>query len=113
MEIYTLNLEKGMPSVDTARMNLDQGIRTAKARGVKIVKLIHGYGSSGKGGLIKRDVRTVLQEYKRTGRIKEFVGGEDFSPFNAQTRKIIDACPQAAKDRDCALANHGITVVLL
>lgn len=50
MECQIVNLEAGMPTVDMARTHLNMTLRSAKANRVKVLKLIHGYGSSGKGG---------------------------------------------------------------
>ena len=113
MPLTILNLEQGMPTVETARMRLEQGIRTARARRCAVIKLIHGYGSSGKGGAIKRDVRQVLTRKLAAKEIRGFVMGEDFSPFSAVAREIIDKCPELRDDRDYARGNHGITIVLV
>ena len=110
MECQIVNLEAGMPTVDMARTHLNMTLRSAKANRVKVLKLIHGYGSSGKGGAIRAD---VLAQKKRAGQIKEFVRGEDFSPFDSAARAIIDACPSLSRDIDYSRANHGITMVLL
>ena len=110
MECQIVNLEAGMPTVDMARTHLNMTLRSAKANRVKVLKLIHGYGSSGKGGAIRADVLAQLAQKKRAGQIKEFVRGEDFSPFDSA---IIDACPSLSRDIDYSRANHGITMVLL
>ena len=90
-----------------------ESLRSAKANRVKVLKLIHGYGSSGKGGAIRADVLAQLAQKKRAGQIKEFVRGEDFSPFDSAARAIIAACPSLSRDIDYSRANHGITMVLL
>ena len=113
MELQVINLESGMPTVEMARTHMNHMLRMAKASRVKVVKLIHGYGSSGKGGAIRRDVHKTLQEKKAKGEIKAFVRGEDFSMFDADSRRIVDACPSMRKDIDYGRQNHGITVVLL
>src|SRR5208283_5209754 len=46
----TLNIEAGMPTVEEARQILLAELKQAKQRGVAAVKIIHGYGSTGKGG---------------------------------------------------------------
>ncbi len=102
-----------MPTVEAARIRLDQALRTAKARRQIAIKIIHGYGSSGKGGAIKRDVHTVLAQKHRAGTIQAFVPGESFSPFDPSARQIVTACPSLTKDRDYSRSNHGITIVLL
>ena len=108
-----INLEAGMPTVEQARTRLSQEMRTAKVQGEKCVKIIHGYGSSGKGGAIRVDVHSQLNSKKRQGTIKEFVKGEDFSPFSENSRKITAAVPSVTKDRDYYNGNEGITIVLL
>ena len=113
MECQIVYLEAGMPTVDMARTHLNMTLRSAKANRVKVLKLIHGYGSSGKGGAIRADVLAQLARKKRAGQIKEFVRGEDFSPFDSAARAIIAACPSLSRDIDYSRANHGITMVLL
>lgn len=108
-----VNLEQGMPTVETARIKLDQALRSAKARRCLALKIIHGYGSSGKGGAIKRDVQSFLTGKKRSGAIRGFVPGERFSPFDASARAILDACPALSRDSDYSRGNDGITIVLL
>ena len=108
MECQIVNLEAGMPTVDMARTHLNMTLRSAKANRVKVLKLIHGYGSSGKGGAIRADVLAQLAQKKRAGQIKEFVRGEDFSPFDSAARAIIAACPSLSRDIDYSRANHGI-----
>lgn len=108
-----VNLEQGLPTVETARIRLDQALRTAKARRCDVLKIIHGYGSSGRGGAIKRDVQIFLAEKKRSGYLWQFVPGERFSPFDSAARAMLDACPALSRDSDYSRGNDGITVVLL
>jgi polyphosphate kinase 2 (PPK2 family) len=110
--ITVINLEENMPTVQAARLKLEQALRTAKARKAPALKIIHGYGSSGRGGAIKADAHALLRAKHAAAEIKAFAPGEEFSPFYAAARKLIDACPELARDRDFAKANHGITVVL-
>ena len=113
MNCYRINLEEGMPTVENARIKLDQALRTAKARRYDALKIIHGYGSSGKGGAIKKDVQSYLAGKKRSGAIRGFAAGGDFTPFHAETRKMVDLCPDLTRDSDYSRGNDGITMVLL
>ena len=108
-----INLEAGMPTVATAKNLLSQSLRTAKANGTHLVKLIHGYGSTGKGGAIRSTVRRELQDRKRQGQVRLWIPGEDFSPFSEDTRQAVGRYPELAKDQDYARTNHGITIVVL
>ena len=113
MSCKIINLEEGRPTVEAARSRLSQALVSARANRVPCVKLIHGYGSSGQGGAIKREVQLILAEKKRMGAIREFVPGEDFSPFYESARRAVDLCPELSKDRDYSRQNGGITVVVL
>lgn len=113
MGAVIVNLEQGMPTVEIARQRLEQAIRTARARRTAALKIVHGYGSSGKGGAIKRDVAQVLARKMRAGEIRGFVAGENFSPFDPGARKILDLCPELRNDSDYARGNDGITIVLV
>ena len=51
MKSYRIvNLEAGMPTAADAMVLLGREIRLAKRHGLAAVKLIHGFGSTGKGG---------------------------------------------------------------
>lgn len=102
-----------MPVVSAAMDSFKRQLRSCRAYGEYCIKIIHGYGSSGKGGAIKAALHIQLEQMKRSGAIAEYVKGEDFSPFSVSSRFISDACPEAVKDRDYCRSNHGVTIVLL
>ncbi len=112
MGCKVVNLEAGMPSVQTAHVLLNQALISARANRIKAIKFIHGYGSSGRGGAIKQDVHRTLLEKKRAGIIKEFVKGEDFDPFHSTARKVLELCPELNRDSDYNRGNDGITIVV-
>jgi len=113
MGIHIANIEQGMPTVEQAIIRMDQSIRSARSKRFKILKLIHGYGSTGKGGAIRHGVQSALAAHQRAGRIKAFVPGEEFSPFFPDARAAVEACPVLLRDRDYTRSNHGITIVVL
>ena len=108
-----VNLEAGMPTVATAQSLLSQSLRTAKANGTRLVKLIHGYGSTGKGGAIRSAVRRELEERQRQGQILCYIPGDEFSPFYENARQAVYKYPELTKDRDYTRTNQGITIVVL
>jgi len=112
-KIYEVNIKQGMPTVDTAMKYVEQAFSRAKAYGYPMIKLIHGYGSSGSGGKIKTAVHRELSKYKNAGKIREFVVGENFTLFDPATQRIIAAYPEIARDSDYLKANQGITVILI
>ena len=56
--IRVVNVKKDFPTVDYAFYLIDQEIKCAKALGCHAIVVIHGYGSSGKGGVIKQEIKT-------------------------------------------------------
>ncbi len=107
-----IDLEAGMPDVSSAMSRLNNQIYAVRATGVRECKIIHGYGSSGKGGAIKSACLMELRGYKRRGIIKEFCPGEKFGPFSEEGRRMTAAMPTLNRDRDWGRSNDGITVIL-
>lgn len=111
--IPRLNLEEGMPLVEEAVSRMKMGLQELRVSGEKTVKLIHGYGSTGKGGRIRIGVRKELAALKNKRMIRDFVIGEDFGPFNEACREAVAQDQTVRKDIDYGRSNHGITVVML
>ena len=108
-----LNLEEGMPLVEEALDRMNMGLQEMRAGRIRVVKLIHGYGSTGRGGKICAGVRKELAEMKRKKFIREFIPGERFGPLDAASRKLAEQDRGIVRDPDYGRMNHGITVVVL
>ena len=108
-----LNLEQGMPTVDTALRWLEAELAAARKMGRPALKLIHGYGSSGRGGKIRTACRRYLREQAEAGRVRLVIRGEDFSIFSEETRRGFVLCGQLRQDRDLDRENRGVTFFLL
>ena len=103
-----LNLELGWPTVDQALRRLDAELEAARQMNTPLMKLIHGYGSSGKGGRLRTGCRTWLRQQELC-----FLPGEEFSIFNQEARRWLALCPRLRQDRDLDAENRGVTYVLL
>ena len=108
----TINIEVGMPSPQQAMTTLNNRIYAERASGAKCAKIIHGYGSTGKGGTIRTVCRQKLNEYISRGLIKDYCAGEDLGPFSEDGRRLAEKCPEVRRDIDWGRENDGITVVL-
>lgn len=108
-----VNLERGMPSVEQALRQLEGALASARLQGIRVLSLIHGYGSSGSGGAIRLAVRERLALLQRQGRVESAVYGEDFEGRSARGRQLLRRYPFLRRHRDLNRANPGITVVLL
>ncbi|MBP5493295.1 MAG: Smr/MutS family protein [Clostridiales bacterium] len=113
MAASIINIKEGMPKVDVAVRKLRLELNTLRRVGVRQVKIIHGYGSTGKGGVIKTAAHEVLRTMQTDGKVRTFCPGEQFGPFETLGRTIVEQCPAFRNDPDWAKSNDGITVVLL
>jgi len=77
------------------------------------LKVIHGYGSTGKGGALKDALRKSLRYRKREGLVQQYIYGERWGPFDKAFRELIEAYPELAKDKDFGSENPGITIIKL
>jgi hypothetical protein len=106
-------LEEGRPTVDAAVRRLTFEIHTARKLGYAVLKLIHGYGSSGPGGRIRLEARRYLARLQQKGEIRSFLTGEQFSIFDEATRAAFAFCDSLRRDSDLDRHNNGVTFVLL
>jgi hypothetical protein len=111
--IRTFNVEAGLPTLDEARRLAIEEIKQAKRAGARVLKVIHGYGSSGKGGALCVGLRKSFGLRKKEGVIKEFIAGEDFSIFNDPVLALLEAVPGLRGDPDLNATNEGITILWL
>jgi len=109
----TLNIEANLPTVDEARRLLLAELRSAKAAGVLAVKIIHGYGSTGKGGALRGALRISLLRRKKEGLVTRVIFGEKWSVFEDDARYALERCPELRHDRDLNRSNEGITIAVL
>lgn len=102
-----------MPSVSEALVRMDRELALARREQCAIVKLIHGYGSSGAGGDIRIAVQKRLYEMVQRREIRSCIFGEDWARSNDATWRLVQARPELKKDPHLGRKNPGITVVVL
>ena len=108
-----VNLEAGKPLVDQAIKRLTCELSHSRALGCTVLKIIHGYGSSGTGGRIRTESRKYLSRLREQGKIQDFIRGEDFSIFQEPTRRAFLRCGELRQDHDLDRYNNGVTFILL
>ncbi len=112
-KIRLVNLEEDRPTVEEMRRRLDRLLVAARYDGTAVLKLIHGYGSSGVGGKLRVAVRASLSRNKKAGMIRGFIPGEEFRISNEASWELLKRIPELKQDRDLGRENKGITLVLL
>jgi hypothetical protein len=111
--IKIINLEDGMPKVEEARLRMHHELQTARKQGYVAVKLIHGYGSSGVGGVLRVEIQKELQRQARSSAIKCFIAGENWRISDEATWELLKRYPEWKQDADLGKGNKGICIVQL
>jgi hypothetical protein len=109
--VVDINLKSDLPTVDQALKRLDVKIEGARSRGARIVRVIHGYGSTGGGGKIRKAAHKRLMQLKRKGRIRRFVPGEEYSELSDRGRDLLNGYPMLKTSLHSDRQNRGITFV--
>ena len=108
-----VNIEYGFPTTEQAIAKMVSAIVVNKHNGVKAIKIIHGYGSTGRGGAIKLACKQKLILMKRLGNIRDFCEGEQFNSNSEAGIRVTSRLSNLKGDRDWKIPNPGITVVVL
>lgn len=109
----TINLEAGRPMVEVALNRMNEIIEDSVRNDVNVLTLIHGYGSSGKGGAIRSECRKMLDYLKSNGLISNYIIGEDFNKRSGSVKSLLRRYPQLVADKHLNRGNRGITLVIL
>ena len=93
----------------TVEQDLDDALAAVRHSGShRILKIVHGYGSSGVGGSTRTVVLNWL--YRRRARVKTVIEGSTYGmldPDTAELRRAVGQYP----DPDLDGGNPGVTIV--
>ena len=111
--VRTIDLEPGMPTVEKAMRRLDSKLSVAIARNVRVARIIHGYGSSGRGGKIREACRGALARMVGNNQVRAMICGEDHSVASIASQGLIRRIPELKSSSRTDADNPGITLVEL
>lgn len=110
-EFCEINIKSEGQTVSLALSEFLVELDRAKFMNLKVIKVVHGYGSHGKGGEIKTNLHKLLEDLKHRKKIKDYIKGEKI------TKKLMSGFfydyPFLALDPDIKNYNSGITLVLV
>ena len=95
-----------MPQEAVEDLLMHAWMETRNSDRVRVLKVIHGYGSSGKGGQTLLIVRNWASRMK--GRLRAVIDGEDFSIYSAETRAMRREVGEI-DDAELDAGNRGVT----
>ncbi len=108
---YLLTIDLAHPPRPPARVEADLEAMLLKVRSSsqhRVIKVIHGYGSHGRGGSTRETARDWAYNFRR--RLRAVIHGENYTFFDDDTQKMRDECGKI-DDSDLNAANPGITIL--
>lgn len=111
--IRRINIKDDHPPVDIAVARALNEIECSKLNKETFLKIIHGYGSGGVGGEIKKQLEIELATLKKDKKIFDFIKGENFSKTHPLYERIVNSAPELILDSDLSGLNCGITLIII
>ena len=111
--VKTVILKEGMPSVEQARARLRGELQAAQQGGVSVLKIVHGYGSSGVGGDLRIALQATLRQMVAAREIRECIYGENWRTSDERAWELLKRMPELKNDSDLGRGNRGITLIVL
>jgi hypothetical protein len=111
--IKTVVVKEGLPSVEQARARLHGEIQLAQQTGIKVLKIVHGYGSTGVGGDLRIALQSTLRQMIDQRQIRDCIYGEKWRTSDERSWELLKRMPELKSDSDLGRGNRGITLVVL
>lgn len=112
-DFQVINLKEYNQTEIQALKELEIFVDFCKKAGVKAIKVIHGYGSHGRGGVIFKAVLGYAKRLEKLKKIKFFLLGHDWTLTNQKSMQVVLACKSSYGDEDLNKSNPGITILYL
>ncbi len=99
--------------MEEALQRLEREVAVARAEKIGVMKVVHGYGSSGVGGDIRMAVQRRLHELVEGGQIRGCIFGENWAKSDETAWRLLQAQAELKSDSDLGRRNLGISIVVL
>ena len=110
--VRDLDIEAGLPTVEEALRRLAAQLDRARRDGVRVVRVIHGWGSrAGGGGRIRAAARQWLQGQREQRRVRAIFLGDHYAHTSPEGRDFIRRHPALRQSETSDRNNPGITFV--
>lgn len=111
--IANLNIKNNLPTVDEAISRFEREFLSHKHAGVAVVRVVHGWGSSGTGGKIKAAFHKLLKSKLAHNDIHSFLPGDHYSDKTSKGKELLETCPSLRSSLRTDRNNPGITFIIL
>ena len=84
-------------------------IHAAQQAGLKVLKIVHGYGSTGVGGDLRFALQATLRQMAAKKEIRDCIYGENWRKSDERTWELLKQMPELKSDSDLGRGNKGMT----
>jgi hypothetical protein len=113
MRVLYIDVKSDMQTCLMAVAQLEIEIDACKLGGFRALKVIHGYGSHGVGGEIKKEIHKRLKQMKSQKKIVDYIPCEKWTQSNPMRNIAVKMCDELLADSDLMMLNSGVTIVLI
>lgn len=107
--ILTIDVAHPPLRPDDVENELQRALRQViNSKDHRILKVVHGYGSGGKGGATKSTVQNWL--FRNRSKVQAIISGEEYGLYNVAVQTLRKEVGQYG-DPDLDAGNAGITLV--
>ena len=107
--LLTIDVAHPFRPPDTVELEMLQACSEIRSSSiVRVLKIVHGHGSSGKGGMTKEVVRNWA--FRNRGKFRLVIEGEQYSVYDRLTQEMRKEVGQYL-DQDLDRENPGITLI--
>ena len=111
--VRRVNIESGLPTVAEGLARLRREIADARTAGVRVLRVVHGWGSSGTGGKLRDACRSFLYRELKAGHLRAVWPGDEYSRDVPAVRDMMARYRELPKSERTDARNPGITMVEL
>lgn len=113
MKLVTIDIKSQKQTVAEAIAQFLVEVEAYKMGGFKVMKVIHGYGSHGVGGAIKREFLKTCEDLKHRKTIYDYVCCDKWTDKSVVRKIAINYCPDLLADSELVHLNPGCSIVIL
>ena len=113
MKLITIDIKSDKQTVAQAIAEFLVEVEAYKKGGYKVMKVVHGYGSHGKGGAIKQEFLKTCAHLKNKKEIDDFVCCDHWTDKNTTKKIAINYCPDLLADGELQHLNPGCSIVII
>ena len=84
-----VNVKTGLPPVEEGLQRLEAALNSARQEGVRVVRVIHGWGSGGSEGKLREACRAYLNRKKAEGRVRMLFRGEEYCRDDVRVKELL------------------------